>query len=261
MPATSSVRPSATPPAPSSSTTIRQIEPARRRRITERLRDAAEIIGLRFLDHIVFGHERYVAYRKEACRCIPSAHGKQGPLPDLRRSVCSSPRSSATATGAGQPRFSLGGFACSSSATPARAQRRLQIVAPADSRIVRSTTSRPAVLRRTLQTHRHLPVAVQCPCQPLARQRHGLPHEYKPGAFKPAMKTKPAAQRVNTLYMDSDRGRVTVRQISGRRPPHRLCREEARIELGQKFGMIKFGSRTGSISRRTPKSVLHWEKR
>ncbi len=33
-------------------------------RITERLRDAAEIIGLRFLDHIVFGHERYVSLQE-----------------------------------------------------------------------------------------------------------------------------------------------------------------------------------------------------
>ncbi len=33
-------------------------------RITERLRDAAEIIGFRLLDHIVFGHERYVSFQE-----------------------------------------------------------------------------------------------------------------------------------------------------------------------------------------------------
>ncbi len=33
-------------------------------RITERLRDAAEIIGLRFLDHIVFGDDRFVSLQE-----------------------------------------------------------------------------------------------------------------------------------------------------------------------------------------------------
>jgi DNA repair protein RadC len=33
-------------------------------RITERLRDAAEIIGLRFLDHIVFGDNRWVSFQE-----------------------------------------------------------------------------------------------------------------------------------------------------------------------------------------------------
>ena len=33
-------------------------------RITERLRDAAEIIGLRFLDHIIFGDNRWVSFQE-----------------------------------------------------------------------------------------------------------------------------------------------------------------------------------------------------
>jgi DNA repair protein RadC len=33
-------------------------------RITERLRDAAEIIGLRFLDHVVFGDNRWVSLQE-----------------------------------------------------------------------------------------------------------------------------------------------------------------------------------------------------
>jgi len=50
----------------------------------------------------------------------------------------------------------------------------------------------------------------------------------------------------NTLYMDSDQGRVTVRQISGLVARRIVCAAEEgqNLELGQKFGMIKFGSRT-----------------
>jgi phosphatidylserine decarboxylase len=50
----------------------------------------------------------------------------------------------------------------------------------------------------------------------------------------------------NTLYMDSDHGRVTVRQISGLVARRIICiaEEGSNLEQGQKFGMIKFGSRT-----------------
>ncbi len=71
--------------------------------------------------------------------------------------------------------------------------------------------------------------------------------EYKPGAFKPAMKTEASElNESNTLYMDSDQGRVTVRQISGLVARRIVCvaEEGQNLELGQKFGMIKFGSRT-----------------
>ena len=71
--------------------------------------------------------------------------------------------------------------------------------------------------------------------------------EYKPGAFKPAMKTEASElNESNTLYMDSDQGRVTVRQISGLVARRIVCAAEEgqNLELGQKFGMIKFGSRT-----------------
>ena len=71
--------------------------------------------------------------------------------------------------------------------------------------------------------------------------------EYKPGAFKPAMKTEASEfNESNTLYMGSDQGRVTVRQISGLVARRIVCAAEEgqNLELGQKFGMIKFGSRT-----------------
>lgn len=71
--------------------------------------------------------------------------------------------------------------------------------------------------------------------------------EYKPGLFKPAMKSEASdLNEANTLYMDSDHGRVTVRQISGVVARRILCiaEEGQNLEQGQKFGMIRFGSRT-----------------
>jgi phosphatidylserine decarboxylase len=46
--------------------------------------------------------------------------------------------------------------------------------------------------------------------------------------------------------MDSDQGRVTVRQISGLIARRIVCvaEEGQNLEQGQKFGMIRFGSRT-----------------
>lgn len=71
--------------------------------------------------------------------------------------------------------------------------------------------------------------------------------EYKPGEFKPAMKKEAGDHNeANTLYMDSDIGRVTVRQISGLVARRIICiaEEGHDLEQGQKFGMIRFGSRT-----------------
>ena len=69
--------------------------------------------------------------------------------------------------------------------------------------------------------------------------------EYKPGEFKPAMKKE--ASEVNeatTLFMDSDHGRVTVRQIAGMVARRIVCivEEGHDLEQGQRFGMIRFGS-------------------
>ena len=71
--------------------------------------------------------------------------------------------------------------------------------------------------------------------------------EYKPGEFKPAMKDEAGElNEANTLFMDSDLGRVTVRQISGLVARRIICiaEEGHNLEQGQKFGMIRFGSRT-----------------
>ncbi|HOD52028.1 MAG TPA: phosphatidylserine decarboxylase family protein [Candidatus Hydrogenedentes bacterium] len=70
--------------------------------------------------------------------------------------------------------------------------------------------------------------------------------EHKPGKFLPAMKREATdVNEANTLYMDSDHGRVTVRQISGILARRIVCiaEEGNELEQGQKFGMIRFGSR------------------
>ncbi|MFO7976011.1 MAG: phosphatidylserine decarboxylase family protein [Candidatus Hydrogenedentota bacterium] len=70
--------------------------------------------------------------------------------------------------------------------------------------------------------------------------------EYKPGQFMPAMKKEASeVNEANTLYMDSDHGRITVRQIAGIVARRIVCvvEEDHNLEQGQKFGMIRFGSR------------------
>ena len=69
---------------------------------------------------------------------------------------------------------------------------------------------------------------------------------YAPGAYKNAMKEE--ASRVNesnAVWLDTQWGSVTVRQISGAIARRIVCPAKPGITLkqGEKFGMIKFGSR------------------
>ena len=69
---------------------------------------------------------------------------------------------------------------------------------------------------------------------------------YAPGAYKNAM--KPESSKINesnALWLDTDRGLITVRQISGAVARRIVCRAQpgTRLQRGEKFGMIKFGSR------------------
>jgi phosphatidylserine decarboxylase len=70
---------------------------------------------------------------------------------------------------------------------------------------------------------------------------------YRPGKFVPAYKAD--AGEVNecmTLHIQGDRARVTVMQIAGVIARRIVCRvaEGDKIEAGERFGMIRFGSRT-----------------
>ncbi|NLV46802.1 MAG: phosphatidylserine decarboxylase family protein [Candidatus Hydrogenedentes bacterium] len=69
---------------------------------------------------------------------------------------------------------------------------------------------------------------------------------YAPGAYKDAR--DPEASRVNessALWLETERGPVSVRQISGAVARRIVCRARPGMGLkrGEKFGMIKFGSR------------------
>ncbi|MCF6284603.1 MAG: phosphatidylserine decarboxylase [Candidatus Hydrogenedentes bacterium] len=71
--------------------------------------------------------------------------------------------------------------------------------------------------------------------------------KYAPGLFKDAR--NPETSKVNesnAVWMDTERGRMTVRQISGAVARRIVCpvAEGVVLSKGEKFGMIRFGSRT-----------------
>lgn len=70
---------------------------------------------------------------------------------------------------------------------------------------------------------------------------------YSPGAFKNALRADSSdLNESNTIRMTTDAGPMTVRQISGLIARRIVCKVEVgeRLAKGEKFGMIKFGSRT-----------------
>ena len=70
---------------------------------------------------------------------------------------------------------------------------------------------------------------------------------YKKGQFKNAMKAETSeCNESNAIWFDTDRGPMTVRQISGAIARRIVCATAIgdALATGQKFGMIKFGSRT-----------------
>jgi phosphatidylserine decarboxylase len=74
--------------------------------------------------------------------------------------------------------------------------------------------------------------------------------EYVSGRFLAAYRDE--ASEVNercTLLLEGDQGRVAVRQIAGVLARRIVCRVERgdKLEAGQRFGMIRFGSRTDLI--------------
>lgn len=70
---------------------------------------------------------------------------------------------------------------------------------------------------------------------------------YKPGAFRAAMGAETTdTNEANAVWLDTPHGPVTVRQIAGlvaRRVVCRLAPGDT-LQKGEKFGMIKFSSRT-----------------
>jgi len=82
----------------------------------------------------------------------------------------------------------------------------------------------------------------RAPCDGTVRDIH-----YKEGQFKNAMKAETSeSNESNTIAFDTDHGPVTVRQIAGAVARRIICATAIgdTLATGQKFGMIKFGSRT-----------------
>jgi phosphatidylserine decarboxylase len=77
--------------------------------------------------------------------------------------------------------------------------------------------------------------------------------EYARGRYLAAY--RPEASEVNercTLLLEGDQGRVAVRQIAGVLARRIVCRVKPgdKLEAGQRFGLIRFGSRTDLIAPR-----------
>ncbi|MGC9054620.1 MAG: phosphatidylserine decarboxylase, partial [Candidatus Hydrogenedens sp.] len=69
---------------------------------------------------------------------------------------------------------------------------------------------------------------------------------YKKGKFMNAMKSQSSEyNESNTLFIETKRGDITVRQIAGKIARRIVCpiKEGTFLKKGEKFGMIKFGSR------------------
>jgi phosphatidylserine decarboxylase len=74
--------------------------------------------------------------------------------------------------------------------------------------------------------------------------------EYRRGAFRPAYEPQASERNERTsVAIQGDGGRVVVRQIAGILARRIVCRARKgdRLQAGERFGMIKFGSRTDVV--------------
>ena len=83
--------------------------------------------------------------------------------------------------------------------------------------------------------------------------------EYARGRFLAAY--RPEASEVNercTLFLEGDQGRAVVRQIAGVLARRIVCRVERgdKLEAGQRFGLIRFGSRTDLVVPRSAEILV-----
>lgn len=74
--------------------------------------------------------------------------------------------------------------------------------------------------------------------------------EYQPGTFLPAYRSAASERNERTtIAIQGEAARVVVRQIAGVLARRIVCRVKAgdKLALGERFGMIKFGSRTDVV--------------
>ena len=119
------------------------------------------------------------------------------------------------------------------------------ILAPADGRVTLVTHGQPEVGSDSLVSIFLSPLDVHVNRAPIAGKIKAV--QYKKG--KLVMATDERARDVNeqnTLTIEGDNTRVKCSQIAGILARRIVCwkREGDRVELGERFGMIKFGSRT-----------------
>jgi phosphatidylserine decarboxylase len=124
------------------------------------------------------------------------------------------------------------------------------IVAPADGRVVdvRPRVDDPFVGPAQQVSIFLSPLDVHVNRSPLSAQVVSV--EHTPGAFLAAYRPEASERNERTpLALQGEAGRVVVRQIAGVLARRIVCRVRAgdRLGAGQRFGMIRFGSRTDLV--------------
>lgn len=69
---------------------------------------------------------------------------------------------------------------------------------------------------------------------------------YIPGRFYPAFKSESSeGNEQNEIWLENDRGKIVLKQVAGFLARRVVCnlKKGEKIEMGEKFGMIKFGSK------------------
>jgi phosphatidylserine decarboxylase len=132
------------------------------------------------------------------------------------------------------------------------------IIAPADGRVTLVRLGEPEVGTESLVSIFLSPLDVHVNRSPIAGTITAV--QYKKGKF--VMATDERARELNeqnTLTIEGDNIRVKCTQIAGILARRIVCwkREGDRVELGERFGMIKFGSRTDVLLPSSVEVVVH----
>jgi phosphatidylserine decarboxylase len=129
------------------------------------------------------------------------------------------------------------------------AQRAGVVLAPADGRVVEIREVTDAFVGRGTRVSIFLsPLDVHVNRAPIAGLVVGV--EYRPGRFLPAYREE--ASDVNeraTVHLQGQDLRVTVTQIAGILARRVVCRLKGgeKLQAGERFGMIRFGSRVDLV--------------
>jgi phosphatidylserine decarboxylase len=123
------------------------------------------------------------------------------------------------------------------------------VLAPADGKVMAVADVDDAWVGPAVRVSVFLsPLDVHVNRSPVGGLVHGV--EYVAGTFRAAYKRE--ASELNercTVELEGDAARVAVRQIAGVLARRIVCRVRAgdKLEAGERFGMIRFGSRTDLV--------------